>query len=124
MALAVPAWLTILATTYIALAFLSAAWLAWDVAKRPQPMWIMNLVWPITALYLGPLAIWSYAKLARSGNGMRELPFWQQIVVEATHCGAGCSLGDIVAEFALYLGGVVLFGSALLTSYLGDFVLA
>ena len=27
-----------------------------DLAARPQKMWIMNLVWPLTALYAGPFA--------------------------------------------------------------------
>jgi hypothetical protein len=30
------------------------------VAGHPQHMWIMNVVWPITALYAGPLALWGY----------------------------------------------------------------
>ena len=30
---------------------------ALDLFSHPQPMWIMNLVWPLTALWAGPLAI-------------------------------------------------------------------
>jgi hypothetical protein len=29
-------------------------------AGHKQHMWIMNLVWPITGLYAGPLALWGY----------------------------------------------------------------
>jgi hypothetical protein len=121
---AIPQWLAAVGTVYIALAGISALLLIVDLARRPQPMAVMNAVWPITALYLGPIALWSYAKLARTGAPWRALPHWQAIVIEATHCGAGCSLGDIIAETALFLSGIVLFKSTLLTSFIGDFTLA
>ncbi len=35
------------------------------VAGHKQHMWIMNLVWPITALYAGPLALWGYFTVGR-----------------------------------------------------------
>jgi hypothetical protein len=28
-------------------------------------MWIMNWVWPLTALYAGPLALWAYFAIGR-----------------------------------------------------------
>ena len=87
-------------------------------------MAVMNAVWPITALYLGPLAVFSYWRLARADGTPRGLAFWQKIVIEATHCGAGCTLGDVISEVGLFLAGITLFGSQLLTSYLGDFALA
>ncbi|MEO8219014.1 MAG: hypothetical protein ABI718_18210 [Acidobacteriota bacterium] len=31
-----------------------------DVFHRPQRMKVMNVVWPITALYAGPLALLAY----------------------------------------------------------------
>jgi hypothetical protein len=50
---------------------------------------------------------------------------WQSAVVGATHCGAGCALGDVLAEGGLYLLGIgSLLGSALLTSYVFDFIAA
>jgi len=32
----------------------------------------------------------------------RKRPFWKTIIVEATHRGAGCVLGDVIAEFTIY----------------------
>jgi hypothetical protein len=95
-------------------------------------MAIMNAVWPITALYFGPIAVWWYWTLSRAmprgtsaHHGHRpERPFWQTIIVEATHCGAGCVLGDVIAEFAIYFTRFSIRGSGLLTEYVGDFVLA
>ena len=44
--------------------------------------------------------------------------------LSATHCGAGCSLGDIIGEIVIGLTGLIIGGSSLLTSYVVDFVLA
>ena len=57
-------------------------------------------------------------------EGHRQRPFWKMIVVEATHCGAGCVLGDVIAEFTIYFTRFSIAGSALLNEYVGDFVLA
>jgi hypothetical protein len=40
-------------------------------------------------------------------------PFWEIIFVSATHCGAGCTLGDVISEWSIFLVGVTLAGSAL-----------
>src|SRR5438094_461231 len=59
-----PAWLTVLAVLALAVAFLSAAYILWDIVRcRRQIMTVMKWVWPITALYLGPLAIWAHRRL-------------------------------------------------------------
>jgi hypothetical protein len=101
--------------------FLCAAIIAVDLLRRPQMMGVMNLVWPITALYGGPLALYAYWTLGRPG---RTKKFWQSVVVGATHCGAGCTLGDIIAEFVIFYGGLTIAGSVLLAQYAGDFALA
>ena len=50
-----PAWLTALAWASLAAAVASAGLIAADIALRGhrQRMTVMNLVWPITGLYLG-----------------------------------------------------------------------
>jgi hypothetical protein len=114
--------------------------LAGDVIRNPQRMAIMNWVWPITALYFGPFAVWSYfgfgcEKRSKSRRDLwnaheasqthhEEKPFWQRVWIGTTHCGAGCTLGDIVAEWGMYLARFTLLGSMLWASYLWDFVLA
>ena len=88
----------------------------------------MNVVWPITALYLGPVAVWWYWTLARpreaAGPPGFQKPFWQSIVVEATHCGAGCTIGDISAECLIAFGAFSNAGSTLYAEFLGDYILA
>ncbi len=41
-----------------------------------------------------------------------------------SHCGAGCTLGDVLSKTTLALTGLVLFGAALGTAYLADFAIA
>ena len=64
-----PEWLTALAWAYLALCLGCAAIASYDIAvgRRRQPMGVMNFVFPITALYLGPLALWFYWRHGRAG---------------------------------------------------------
>ena len=58
-------WLTIVSWVAVTLGLLTALAIAFDVAAHPQHMKIMNVVWPITGLYL-PIAGWLfYADMAR-----------------------------------------------------------
>lgn len=51
-------------------------------------------------------------------------PRWATTSVGVLHCGAGCTLGDIIAETAIFLAGVTIAGRALWAEYAGDYVLA
>jgi hypothetical protein len=122
-------WLENLAKAYLALCFLCAFLITGDLLRRPQKMWIMNVVWPVTALYWGPVCLWSYRVMGRpaAGNGgfaahsSNEKPFWQQTAVGVTHCGAGCTLGDIGGEWLVFSLGWTLFGAAIYAAYFVDF---
>jgi hypothetical protein len=90
-----------------------------DLWAHPQKIAVMNAVWPITALYSEPLALVAYFWFGRQRGAQAGAPaprFWQTVFTGTTHCGAGCTLGDIVAECIVFAGGIVLFGSHLLTS--------
>ena len=65
-----PGWLTILARHSIAARLVSAAVILYDIYARGrrQPVRDMEAVWPITALYSGPLRWFIYARLARYGS--------------------------------------------------------
>ena len=135
-----PAWLHPLALAALGLGLLCAAAIAVDLVRRPQRMAVMNPVWPINALYLGPVALWAYWAMGREqpaaahgqhhhgqhrmDGGAREPPTWRQVFKGTMHCGAGCTLGDILAETAVFLGGFTLFGSAFGAELAGDFALA
>ncbi len=121
---------------YLAIACVGAGWILYDVYGRRyrQRMAVMEAVWPITALYFGPLAVWAYVRWGRpsSGRSLREhgrdeppdKPAWATYAVGVSHCGAGCTLGDIIAEFALFALAVTVAGQTLFAEYLGDYFLA
>ena len=48
----IPGWLHGLSIAYLSLGALAAMTIAADEIKHPQHMWIMNVVWPVTALFL------------------------------------------------------------------------
>lgn len=124
-----PDWLQPLATAWLALAFLCAAATVLLLYVSPQKMWIMNVVWPVTALYWGAVALWGLWDMGAPplNPGKRQSPakpFWQQAAVAVTHCGAGCTLGDIVGEWLVFACGWKLFGEKLYAELLVDFPLA
>lgn len=128
-----------LAIASLLLGAVSALIIVFDLlAGHPQQMWIMNLVWPLTALYAGPLALWGYytagrlstrrvvreAKAHREDPPGKKKPFWQMVAVGASHCGAGCTLADIVAEWGLFLFPVTLFGMKIFGAWTVDYFVA
>ena len=121
-------WLTIVSCVFLSGAFASSAWLIVEQMRHPQRMWVMNLVWPITALYMGPLAIWAYYAMgiqsSRDARSQSEKPFWQTVYVGTTHCGSGCTLGDVLAEFAVFFTGFALLGSLFTSELILDFAAA
>jgi len=135
--------LLVISWVSLGLAFLAALLIAVDEMRHPQKMWIMNIVWPVTALYFSVVAVWAYFRI---GRGMardasdeksklhrekeqqqaaaRRDPTWSQTAVSDSHCGAGCTIGDIVAEFSIFAWGLTLFGRLLYAEFAGDLLLA
>jgi len=118
----------------LGVAFFCAAVIAIDELRHPQKMWIMNIVWPVTALYFSVFAVWGYFRIGRpmskdSMHGMskeemdkqmkereeqaRRDPTVSQTALSTSHCGAGCTLGDIIAEFSIAGLGLTLLGAPL-----------
>jgi hypothetical protein len=172
-----PSWLTALAWCYLGICFACASVIAYDVVfnRRRQPMGVMNFVFPITALYFGPLALMLYWRWGRSPGPLpvasmsmspvarsmvgppvardhvtshdetqhvvvpaeaphdcdqpsapaeRPRPGWVTMAIEVSHCGSGCSIGDVIAEFAVFWGALTIAGSAMAAEYVSDYALA
>lgn len=130
-----PEWLHIIAWTYICLCLACALTLAVHTLVRPQKMAIMGVVWPITALYMGPFAIALYFRslpvsekkpmspqMKEAMERTKELPPTPlQNAIAVFHCGAGCSIGDLIAESLVPTLGLVFageFGSKLVLDFL------
>lgn len=51
-------------------------------------------------------------------------PRWQSIALSALHCGAGCTLADIIGEWISHYIHFEIAGSTLLSNWIIDFILA
>jgi hypothetical protein len=60
----------------------------------------------------------------RAASGERSRPWWVTMAIEVSHCGAGCSLGDVISEFAIFWLGLSIAGVTLWTEYAGDYIFA
>jgi hypothetical protein len=140
-----PLWLHVLSLAAVLLGLVCAVILMIDVVRYPQPMGIMNVVWPVTALFGTVVILWLYIFYSRSAHsemhhdmhehgmhGINRKPF-PVIVGEGTlHCGSGCVIGDIAAEclafffpqLAIWFGWHWLFADKMYAVWVFDFVLA
>lgn len=140
-------WVVTLSWIALGIGFLSAAIVLFDIFVRGyrQKMGIMEAVWPITGLYWGPVMLWFYFR-----RGRKKSPKWQEehpddqedlgrSVLGApwfatskgtSHCGAGCTLGDIAGEWTVWLIGwsIPIFGyfaaNEFVAVIIADFTLA
>ena len=134
-----PEWLIVVSIVSLALAGVSALIIGADlVTGSAQKMWIMDVVWPVTALWAGPLALWSYFRFGRAGSKRAAIsaekrgerppqktqPMAVAVAKGTSHCGSGCTLGDLVAEWVILAVPLSLFGHRLFGAWVYDYVLA
>ncbi len=119
--------LALVASLAVVLGLGSAAFILWEILVRGQrlSMLVMEVVWPVTALYLGPLAVLWFRRWRRlAGSPRPERSMRDATTLAVTHCGAGCTLGDIAGSFVVFLMGLSIAGLALWPELVIDFVLA
>jgi Domain of unknown function (DUF4396) len=115
-----PHWFELVAWAALAVGFASALVIGADIALlgNRQHMAIMNVVFPLTALYMGPVAVWAYFTRGRRmshrqmhmheavmTNDLERRDSWWQVSLSDSHCGAGCVLGDICGEWLVWASG-------------------
>ena len=143
----VPASLHILSVIALVLGFACFLAIGVDEVAHPQHMWIMNVVWPVVALFGTGLTLWLYFRYGRlaSAEAMRaakaahkkppnkrETPFPIMVANGTNHCGSGCMIGDICAEWlafafpaiAVGLGWQSLFAEKMFAVWVLDFLFA
>lgn len=126
----IPLWLHGLSIASLVIAGVCAVVISLDEARRPQKMAVMNVVWPLTALFGSVIWLRFYQRFAH--NAGARPPHWALVGKAASHCGAGCTLGDICAELlclafpaiAVIFGWHSLFNDKVLAVWILDFVLA
>ncbi|MFR9546035.1 MAG: DUF4396 domain-containing protein [Rikenellaceae bacterium] len=98
-------------------AIISAIIIAIDLWRKPQSMRIMNAVWVLTALWGSVLGLVAYFWFGRERNTMSmdmggmsmgdmKMPQrakWQSVTLSTLHCGAGCTLADILGSMVLFV---------------------
>jgi hypothetical protein len=113
-----PAWLHLLCTVTLVLGALCALILLIDVLQHTPHMAIMGFVWPLCALFGTVFVLWLYFRYGRETDRLskqathedkrpsmagRSQPYAITVAKGTLHCGAGCTLGDIVAEWLAFL---------------------
>ncbi|MEX3960025.1 DUF4396 domain-containing protein [Trinickia sp. EG282A] len=96
----------------------------------------MNVVWPLTALFGSVVWLAAYyawgRHVSRSNHGRAKPPFPAMVLKGTSHCGAGCTLGDIIAEWAAFLFPVLavwlgwhsVFAEKMFAVWIADFIVA
>jgi hypothetical protein len=92
-----PTWLTIVAWVYLSICFCCATVVAYDVVvnRRRQDMGIMNFVYPITALYFGPVALAFYWHWARVDD--RSMMAAMPAAMASARLAGAPAAGDVLA---------------------------
>lgn len=143
----VPQWLHVLAMAWLLLGAVCAMAICLDVIRHPQQMWIMNVVWPVVALFGTIVAVYGYFAYGRlatrrlaqrakaEGSGplaKTGTPFPVMVAKGASHCGSGCTLGDICAEWlafafpsiTVWFGWHTIFSEKMFAVWMLDYLLA
>lgn len=140
-----PSWFHSLAIYALAFGVLCSVVILVDVLKHPQPMGVMNVVWPVTALFGTVITLWGYLRYGRAPargvpqrvgseqpEGLSSQPFAVAAGKGALHCGAGCMIGDVIAEWlafmvptiAVWLGWHSVFEQKIFAVWVLDFIFA
>jgi len=121
----------------LVVAILCASLVTMDEIRHPQRMWIMNLVWPLTTLFGSIVWLWFYFRHGRQSAHTPNSPERKRtdsitVAKAATHCGAGCTLGDLLGEglvliapgVAVWFGWHSLFQEKMIAAWIVDFIFA
>ncbi|AJY47276.1 DUF4396 domain-containing protein [Martelella endophytica] len=142
-----PVWIHILSILSLIVAIACAFIIALDLNRHPQHMWIMNLVWPLVALFGSVAALWAYFRYGRLATAaahheamehgrkppsQTETPFSAMVGKGAAHCGSGCALGDLIAEWlaffvpavAVWFGWQTIFAEKMFAVWVLDYFFA
>jgi hypothetical protein len=143
----IPQWLHLLSIAYLLFGALCASVITFDLVRHSQHMWIMNVVWPVTALFGTVWILWqyfTYGRLAtresaraamrrhRDSPNRTKTPFPVMVANGTLHCGSGCTLGDIVAEWLVFTAPIIavafgyqrIFGERIFAVWIVDYLFA
>ncbi|MEG0136688.1 MAG: DUF4396 domain-containing protein [Cetobacterium sp.] len=117
----------------IFIGILSALIILVDILKHPQKeMKIMNLVWPINGLWAGIFGLWAYFTIGKhrgmnmdmSSSDNKYSKFWQGVVADTLHCGAGCSLADLIGPWIFLSFPFMIYNNLTFGEWTLEYILA
>ena len=136
------AWLHNLALAFLPLGIVCAVVIAVDLTRHPPHLWIMNVVWPVNALF-GTVPTLSFyfrferltsrdVKISSDKSSKNSTPYPVMVAKGAMHCEAGCTLGDVLAEglvlafpvIAVWPGWHSLFSEKMFAIWIVDYIFA
>ena len=133
----IPSWLHNLSIVWLATGACCGCLIAVDELRHPQRMWIMNLVWPVVALFGTVLTLWLYFVYGRLSAAdrkeKRELPFAIMVAKGASHCGRRMHAGGYMCgmarcraapSIAVWFGWRSLFAEKMYAVWVLDFIFA
>lgn len=112
-----PTWLNTLCAVSVATGILCALVILFAEFRHPNHMVIMRIVWPVCALFGTVFVLWLFFRYGREvvhpSGGSREnaavskmpavsAPFAITVAKGTLHCGGGCAIGDIIAEWLAF----------------------
>ncbi|MEJ7632203.1 MAG: DUF4396 domain-containing protein [Rubrobacteraceae bacterium] len=119
----IPVWLTVVSWVFVGLALLCAVAILYDIYGRGyrQRASVMEAVWPITALYFGPLGLLLYYRWGRPRSDKwreehgdtleKSLP--AAAATGGTPGGAASAIGHVVGVPLVVFSGLTIAGEAL-----------
>ncbi|MHA7295540.1 DUF4396 domain-containing protein, partial [Arthrobacter sp. HLT1-21] len=118
----IPGWLTPVSWLFVALGVISAALVLYDIYGRRnrQPNAAMGIVWPISALYLGPFGLWAYNRWGKTRSSTPEGPAAQsekdlhgKALTGSTPGGAAATVGHFIGVPLVVASGLTIAGTNL-----------
>lgn len=93
----IPHWVQLASIGLLLLGLGCALYMAEQVKRNSPKMAVMRFVWPLCALFAGPLLIWFCKRYAGPDAG--DVPFAASVAKGTLHCGAGCSLAGFATAY-------------------------
>ena len=116
----IPVWLTVISWIFLGIVVLCAAAILYDILGRGyrQRTAVMEVVWPITALYLGPLGLWAYNRWGRPRSDRwqkehgtpPEKSLAEAAATGGTPGGAASAIGHVVGVPLVVFSGLTIAG--------------
>lgn len=127
-----PTWLLMLSWAALVVGLASATLVLVDEFVRGyrQPVRLLEPIWAVTALYLGPAALVTYRRWGRPQSRRWRERYGNPpkvsrngaVAIHLYHCGAHCTLGAFIGTVIVFAVGIKIAGDRSWPESIGDYV--